>query len=556
MRIPVKLFKMRLLPQLVILISVVVVIGMVLAGTLFSAMLDDILKQYIGQQAMTAAKIAAMDKRIIHAFGLPDPSEEIQPIAEQIRIETGASYVVIGNKENIRYSHYDPFQIGQVMGTTNEPVFLDEMSVIYEGSGISGPAIKAKTPIRDQQGDIIGVSSVGFLLDEVENKIAQYNKRIVMLTISLFLLGFVLAYLIALRVKSLTLGLEPGEISFLYKEREATLESMHDAIVTVDMEEQVVTMNRRARELLHRNLRVGRKMNHHKLREVIRSVTSTGQGTSNQRIFLDAQVFVMHVEPILLGNEVKGAVFTFRPESEIEQLAEEFSKIKAFSDNMRSQNHEYLNKLNIIYGLLSLKHYDKAIEIISDEVKERQDIIGFLMTSVKVPLIAACLLGKINRSKELKVSLEIDPESHLTYSPSERDTKALVTVIANIIDNGMEAARGRDESNAIVNIFFTDLGKEIVFDIEDNGPGVTKEQEKAIFAQGYTTKSGENHGIGLTIVKHALLEIDGQLFIDQSSLGGARFTIVIPKRQLFIDARIREGDVSGSEGKMYPSDDC
>ena len=44
-------------------------------------------------------------------------------------------------------------------------------------------------------------------------------------------------------------------------------------------------------------------------------------------------------------------------------------------------------------------------------MRERQDIISFLMTSVKDPLIAACLLGKDKSLKELQVILEIDPES-------------------------------------------------------------------------------------------------------------------------------------------------
>lgn len=530
MKKPLPRFRVRLLTQMVILISAVVFASMALAGTLFSAMLDDILKKYIGQQAMTVAKLAAMNERIIRAFDLPNPPSVIQPIAERMRIETGASYVVIGNKEGIRYSHYNPQQIGQLMGTTNDPVFHDEMSVIYEGTGVSGPAIKAKTPIRNQQGTVIGVSSVGFLFDEVDEKTAEYKSKIMKLTLLLLLVGLIFAYLIARRVKKLILGLEPEEISFLYKEREATLESIRDAIVAVDMQQQIVTMNRRARELLQgHHLAIGQKLGHPHLREVIRTVAAAGQGRSNQKIFLDSQVFAMHVEPILQNNDVKGTVLTFRPESEIEQLTDEFSKIKAFSENMRAQNHEYLNKLNTIYGLLSLGHYDKALEIITDEVKERQDIIAFLMTSVKDPLIAACLLGKINRSKELKVSLEIDPESNLTYIPPETDTKLLVTILGNIVDNGMEAARGKNGQLGEVKISFTDLGKDMVFDIEDNGPGITKEQERAIFIEGYTTKPGENHGIGLTIVKHSLQSLNGQLFIDRSPLGGARFTIVVPK---------------------------
>ncbi|WP_248925015.1 ATP-binding protein [Paenibacillus hamazuiensis] len=527
---PIRGFRLRLLAQMVILISAVVIASMALSGAMFSIMLDDILKKYIGQQAMTVAKLAAMDERIAGAFELPDPPSVIQPIAERIRTETGASYVVIGNKDGIRYSHYDPQQIGLVMGTSNDPVFQDGMSVIYEGTGVSGPALKAKTPIRDRQGTVIGVSSVGFLFDEVDDKIAGYKAEMFKLTAVILGVGLLFAYLIARRVKKLILGLEPEEISFLYKEREATLESIRDAIVAVDMNEQIVTMNRRARELLHAQpFAVGKKLTHPQLREMMKTVAAAGQGRSNRKMFIHSQVFAIHAEPILQNNGVQGAVFTFLPESEIEQLTDEFSKIKAFSENMRAQNHEYLNKLNTIYGLLHLKHYDKALEIIAGEVKERQDVIAFLMASVKDPLVAACLLGKINRSKELKVGLEIDPDSNLTYIPPETDTKLLVTILGNIVDNGMEAARHKNGSYAKVKVSFTDLGKDMVFDIEDNGPGIAKEQERSIFAEGYTTKTGENHGIGLTIVKHSLAALNGQLFIDRSPLGGARFTVVVPK---------------------------
>ena len=134
---------------------------------------------------------------------------------------------------------------------------------------------------------------------------------------------------------------------------------------------------------------------------------------NNQKLLLDQQLYVLDASPILKKDEVGGIVLTMRTVSEIEQLTEEFSKIKNFSDNMRAQNHEFLNKLNTIYGLLVLKQYDRAISIVSSEVSERQDVISFLIASVKDPLIAACLLGKVNRSKELQVQLIIDPESDL-----------------------------------------------------------------------------------------------------------------------------------------------
>lgn len=523
--------RVSLLTQMVLLISIVVLISMGIGTAQFSFILDDILDRYIGQQAMTVAKMAAMDDDIIAAFETERPSERIQPIAESIRMATGASYVVIGNKDGIRYSHYDPDQIGLPMGTSNDPVFLEHRSVIYRGSGISGPAIKAKTPIVNSKGEIIGVSSVGFVMSEVENRVAEYKTRVVTLSLLLLAIGFLGAFIIARRVKRLIFGLEPEEISFLFTEKAAILESIRDATVAVDMQGRVVSMNKRARALLEEDLTIGKPITSPQIRDIIQSVNRNTQET-NQKILLGHEIFITDYSPILSNNEVRGVVFTFRPESEIEQLTEELTKISSFSDNMRAQNHEYLNRLNTIYGLLRLKEYDKALELITDEVKERQDILAFIMSSVKEPFIAACLLGKINRSKELKVALEIDQDSYLGHVPDHVDTKVLVTILGNLIDNAMEAALAHTCAEATVHVSFTDLGQDIIFDIEDNGPGVPVGMETRIFESGVTTKAGENRGLGLAIVKNSIEFLEGHITIGKSDLGGARFTIAVPKDQV------------------------
>lgn len=530
MILPFKKIRMKLLTQIVLLITIVVMISMILVNALFTFMLENVLQKNMGQQAMMVAQLTAKNEDIIGAFDDQDPSEVIQPIAEMIRMSTGASYVVIGNREGIRYSHPNPSYIGKRMGTSNEPIFQHNDSIIYEGTGISGPAIKAKTPVWNSKGEVVGVSSVGFLMNDFEKRVSEYKARIIGLSFLLLLLGVAGAILIARRVKKLIFGLEPEEISFVFKEKEATLESIRDAIVAVNMEHKVISMNKRARELFQEDqLAIGGQIQNIRVQEIIKEVIEKRVGQINRNIILGHQLYVMDLSPILEQHEVKGVVLTIRTVSEIEQLTDEVTKIKAFSDNMRAQNHEYLNKLNTIYGLLSLEQYDKAMEMISGEVKERQDMIEFLMSSVKDPLIAACLLGKMNRSKELKVTLEIDQESHLMGVPQTIDSKVLVTILGNIIDNAMEAAKEKQGLDAMVRVSFTDLGRDLVFDVEDNGAGVPKERENSIFLEGFSTKNGENRGLGLSIVKNSLAILDGHIYIGESHLGGARFTIAIPK---------------------------
>ncbi|HZG73844.1 MAG TPA: sensor histidine kinase, partial [Chondromyces sp.] len=484
----------KLLTQMIGFISIVVCLTVLFVSALFYMILDDIVENSLGNQAMTVAKMTAQKESIIKAFNSPDPSSIIQPIAEEIRKSTGAGYVVIGNKANVRYSHHLPGQIGKKLGTSSRDA-LNGKSVIYKGSGLSGYAIKAKTPIYDEKGEIIGVSSVGFLTNEIEGKIKSHRLKLLQIALFILFVGISGSVIIARRIKRLIFNLEPEEISYLFKEKEAALESIRDATIAVNKYLGITSINKRARELLKDGqIEKDGKIINERLISVIDTVLVKKQNLINQRFLAGHQLFLVDAAPILQKNQTSGAVLTIRPVSEIERLADEISTVKSISDNIRAQNHEYLNKLNTIYGLITLEQYDEARELISDEVKERQDRLVFLTSSVKDPFIAACLLGKINRSKEMKVHLEIDEESNLENIPSNFNTKMFVTVLGNIIDNAMEAASKKQGERAVVKVSFTDFGNDIIFDIDDNGTGIPSEWENQIFIEGFTTKEGENHG--------------------------------------------------------------
>ncbi|RHW36152.1 sensor histidine kinase [Lysinibacillus yapensis] len=518
-----------LLSQLIFLISIIVLLTVLSVSIIFSSMIDDIAKKSLGNQAMTVAKMAARHEEIIEAMDDPDPSATIQPIAEEIRKSTGAGYVVIGNKESIRYSHHMPQYIGKKMGTSSKSAIEEGASVIYEGSGISGEAIKAKTPIY-KDGVIVGVSSVGFLTDEVKVRMKEYHSKLFEFSVIIILIGIIGAILLARRVKKLIFNLEPEEISFLFKEKEATIESIRDATVAVNKNYNITSINKRARELLTDHHVREDQVVDSRLITLIESVILTKQNLINQKFLFGHQLYMVDAAPIIQKQQTIGAVLTIRPTSEIERFTKEVLEIKSISDSIRAQNHEYLNRLNTIYGLIVLEQYDEAKALISDEVKERQDIVVFLTSSVKDPYIAACLLGKINRSKELKVNLEIDEESNLAHIPESFNSKLFVGVLGNIIDNAMEAAIVAKGVQAHVKISFTDIGSEIIFDIEDNGNGVPMEWHEKIYTEGFTTKGGENHGLGLAIVKNTLDLLHGEIYLSTSSSGGAQFTIVLPKK--------------------------
>lgn len=532
-----KKIRFGLLTQITLLLAFVIVISTFLVSLLFTTMIDELIESYMGDQAMAVAKLAAQNEGIIAAFEEEDPSVQMQPIAETIREASEASYVTIANTDGIRYSHPDPELIGGHTKTSNDASLERGESVIYKDVGISGPAIKAKTPIRNGEGKVIGVSSVGFLLNDIEEQVFLYRKKIIGLSAIPLALGIIGAIVIARRVRKIILGLEPEEISILFKEKEATIESLHDATITIDSSNKITSMNKKARILFGKeSIEKGSFIEDSQLKKLLNDVFDLQKERVNQTIFFENQLLIADIAPILQNSEIDGAVLTVRPVSEVEKLNKKLSRMKEFSENMRAQNHEFLNKLNTLYGLLRLGHYEHAIRLISTEVAERQNVISFLVSSVSDPIIAACLLGKLNRSKELGVSLKIEEESSLSVSLTSEEAQQLVAIIGNLIENALEAARRNKGDQGEVSVSFTDFGKEVLFDIEDNGVGISPQMEELIFREGYTSKNEDNHGLGLTIVQHALRLLKGHIYLAKSELGGTRFTIVVPKREEAADA--------------------
>jgi two-component system sensor histidine kinase PilS (NtrC family) len=63
--------------------------------------------------------------------------------------------------------------------------------------------------------------------------------------------------------------------------------------------------------------------------------------------------------------------------------------------------------------------------------------------------------------------------------------------------------------------------------VEDNGPGISPGREKKIFEPFYT-KRVDGTGLGLAIVKQMMLEHQGDIRVEKSSLGGAKFILSFP----------------------------
>jgi two-component system CitB family sensor kinase len=466
-------------------------------------------------------------------FNTDNPTESLQPIAESVRMTTGAEYVVIGNMSGIRYAHPVPERIGQKMvGDDNERALLDGEAYISEATGTLGAALRGKAPIRNEQGDIIGVISVGFLKENISSIFFQYVDNIAGIVLVAILIGIIGSGILSRNIKKELFNLEPSEISSLLTERNALIESVREGIIMVDAKGIITTVNLAAYDALslpeHTEL-IGKYIQDVIPNSLLPAVLETGERQLDRSMEIRGKKTIVNRIPIRVGNQIVGAVSSFRLQSDIDQLTMELSQVKRYTDALRAQTHEYNNFLYTISGLVQLNSYDEVIKLIHKETAEHQSLIQFVTRRLQDPFLGGIVIGFFNRAKELKVHFLLDEDSSLESLPTHLEKNHFVSIIGNLITNAFEALEFYPEDEKTVRIFILDNGHEILLEVEDSGPGIADEVLNELFNKNISTKSEEDRGFGLMKVAENVNDLGGSITIEKGDLGGALFIISIPK---------------------------
>ena len=96
--------------------------------------------------------------------------------------------------------------------------------------------------------------------------------------------------------------------------------------------------------------------------------------------------------------------------------------------------------------------------------------------------------------------------------------------VNNIIKNAAEAARSTVEVSLKAHHGYAAI------EIDDDGEGIDEDMQDKIFEPFVTTKA-DGTGLGLAIAYRIITSFGGNIMVDKSSLGGARFTIVFPAKR-------------------------
>lgn len=524
-----KFLPRRLQAKLSLLVTALLILLVSLVGALFSDSAESLLREQIGRKAVEVAHTVALNQQIVTHLIANEPAA-VQPIAEQIRVATGAEYVVVGNRQGIRFSHPDPEKIGKhFVGGDLDGALLRGESYASEAIGTLGPSLRGIVPIGNPDRKIVGFVAVGYLLRDIDAMIRDKQLEILSYMAIVVLFGIFGAGVIARGLKAAIMGLEVHEIAALFHERNAIISSIREGIIAVDGQGSLTFVNQAAR--LYLGSTVDQDLNRQPLTSLcdcpdLAEALKTGEKRLDQELILNNRPMIVNILPLEAENG--GLVASFRPKDELDRVSRELSHTQEYSELLRAQTHEYSNKMHTIAGLLQLGAQQEALDLVMNEASGYQQLIRNLAETVPDPVIAGVILGKYNRACELKIELEFDPQNSFADLPPDLEREALVTILGNLLDNAFDAVRV-SENNPLVRLYLTDLGPDLIIEVEDSGMGIDRSVSETLFDTGVTTKSGKGRGFGLALVKRAVENLGGEITYSDGELGGALFTVIIPK---------------------------
>lgn len=106
------------------------------------------------------------------------------------------------------------------------------------------------------------------------------------------------------------------------------------------------------------------------------------------------------------------------------------------------------------------------------------------------------------------------------------DPVQIQQVLINLIRNGIEAVRGRDERWIRIAAHVED--GRLLFEVEDSGPGIPKEKVRDLF-KAFSTSKRQGLGLGLAISRSIAQNHGGDLLVEPGGEGrGATFVLSLP----------------------------
>jgi two-component system phosphate regulon sensor histidine kinase PhoR len=337
---------------------------------------------------------------------------------------------------------------------------------------------------------------------------------------------------------------------------EALLDSMQDAVTSVDAAGRIVWANEPMQRLIAESsgsVRAGRSLvqtiRSPEVLECVQEALEQGRYAEVRSVSLPmGRVFEVSAAPMPEG----GAVVVMHDVTQVEQLE------RTQREFVANVSHELRTPLTSISGYVETLLEDERtglfftpqvrefLEAIYKSARRMGRLTDDLLAMAKVdsgeqklrpqPVEVSILMREAEDAvaglvKEKHGILEV-----MEFPDAEviADLDAIVQVLSNLIENALNYGRNPDRGDgAFVTLSAELQGAEVRFCVEDFGAGISSEHLSRLFERFYRvdkTRSRESGGtgLGLSIAKHIVESHRGTMWVESELGRGSRFCFTLP----------------------------
>ena len=486
-------------------------------------------------RSMTVATSIAANPYVLEQLASADPTATLEPYALEVMDETQTDFITIMTPDRTRITHPDPQQIGKpFLGTVTPALRGESFTETYTGT--LGPSVRAVVPIADAGGTIVAIVSAGVTVENISAALAGRLSVLFGAAVATLGIGAIASWLLSRYLRRVTWGRGAEEMSSMFAYYEGVLHSVREGLVLVDQHRRVVLYNDQAAEMLglpferpSQPVAVAGLA----LPTALGELLAGGERAVDELYVTDSHVLVVNQEVTVSAAgggtaRILGTVTTLRDHTDLQNLTGELQTMRTLSDALRSQTHEFSNRLHTIVALIELGRTEEAIGFAANELDLGQELADELLASIDEPALTALLLGKSAQAGErgIELALRVDGDlANLGLSPAD-----LVTIVGNLIDNAMDAVGASPDvvpaEPPRVSVRLSREAHGIALCVRDNGPGIA-DVERA-FTRGFSTKSAGlgGRGIGLALVGQTVRRLGGEISVINDP--GAVVTVRLP----------------------------
>jgi len=129
------------------------------------------------------------------------------------------------------------------------------------------------------------------------------------------------------------------------------------------------------------------------------------------------------------------------------------------------------------------------------------------------------------REKSIRIETSFDPD----IGPVQVDRNNIFRCLLNLNSNALDACP-EGEGQICVESFMHETGDLFGYRIRDNGHGITRDDQKKLFHEFFSTKGSKGTGLGLSVTSAIVKEHGGSIRCESEPGEGTVFTIELPVR--------------------------